>query len=244
MIRALLCDLDDTLFDHAGATRDALAVVQATDAALAGWTLDEFDRRHRVVLEHLHTRVLADEYSVDDARVVRFQRLLADAGELAPDPDRLERLSWAYRHAYEAAWRLVPGAASMLSAARAVGWTPVVVTNNASQEQWLKVERCGLAPLIADMITSEAFGAAKPDPRIMTHAVDCVRGAREHAVVLGDSLSTDVAGARAAGVAVVWFNRWQATVVDATLRTVTALEPAAHVLEAFDRAVADQLASR
>jgi len=49
--RTLLCDLDDTLFDHSGATREALAVVRAQTAAFQRWSLDEFDRHHRVVLE-------------------------------------------------------------------------------------------------------------------------------------------------------------------------------------------------
>jgi putative hydrolase of the HAD superfamily len=78
--RTLLCDLDDTLFDHSGATRDALAVVRASAPAFHAWTLEQFDRHHRVILETLHLQVLAGRWTVEEARVERFRQLLAAVG--------------------------------------------------------------------------------------------------------------------------------------------------------------------
>ena len=134
----LLCDLDDTLFDHSGATRDALAAMRRHTNAFAVWPLDEFDRRHRVVLETLHLEVLAGRYTVEQARVERFRRLLADAGHDERRPDVLDGLSWAYRSAYERAWRMVDGAVPLVAAARARGWRVAIVTNNVTREQVLK----------------------------------------------------------------------------------------------------------
>jgi HAD superfamily hydrolase (TIGR01509 family) len=230
----LLCDLDDTLFDHSGATRDALAAMRRHTNAFAVWPLDEFDRRHRVVLETLHLEVLAGRYTVEQARVERFRRLLADAGHDERRPDVLDGLSWAYRSAYERAWRMVDGAVPLVAAARARGWRVAIVTNNVTREQVLKVERGGLAPHIDALVTSEAFGASKPDPGILWHAIDRVGGTRARALVFGDSLTTDVAGAQAAGLPVVWFNRTGGT---APVPSVTGLTPADAVLEAFATAL-------
>ena len=230
MIRTLLCDLDDTLFDHSGATRDALATVRETTSAFRAWSLNEFDRRHRVVLEALHLEVLAGRWTVEDARVERFRQLLQAAGVDESRAEVLDEISWSYRRAYESAWRMVPGALALAAAVKAAGWQLVIMTNNVVREQQLKVERGGLAPYVDALVTSEEFGASKPDPRIIHHAIDRVQSRPEHAVVFGDSISTDIAGGRAAGVRVVWFNRARVPSPDSTLTEVHALEPVADVM--------------
>ena len=236
MIRTLLCDLDDTLFDHAGATRDALAAVRETTAAFQAWSLDDFDRHHRVVLEALHLEVLAGRSTVEDARVERFRQLLLAVNVDESRADILDGVSWSYRRAYEAAWRMVPGALSLMAVVKAAGWQVVIVTNNVIREQRLKVDRGGLAPYVDVLVTSEEFGASKPDPRIIHHAIERAGSTREHAVMFGDSLSTDIAAGRAAGVRTVWFNRWGAASPDPLLAEVASLEPAADVMRVLSGA--------
>jgi putative hydrolase of the HAD superfamily len=226
--RAVLCDLDDTLFDHSGATRDALAHLRTLSADFERWPLDQFDQRHRVVLESLHLEVLAGQWTIENARIERFRRLLIDAGGDAQSQsvDALERLSLGYRGAYEQAWRLVPGALELARAIKRTGVHLVIVTNNSTREQRLKVERGGLTPFVDVLVTSEEFGASKPDPGIILHALERVGVDREHAVMLGDSLTTDVEASRRAGVRAVWLNRFGATSPDASLAEVTSLEDA------------------
>ena len=236
MIRTLLCDLDDTLFDHAGATRDALAAVRETTVAFQAWSLDDFDRHHRVVLEALHLDVLAGRSTVEDARVERFRQLLLAVNVDESRADVLDGVSWSYRRAYEAAWRMVPGALSLMAVVKAAGWQVVIVTNNVVREQRLKVDRGGLAPYVDVLVTSEEFGACKPDPRIIDHAIERAGSTREHAVMFGDSLSTDIAAGRAAGVRTVWFNRWRAASPDPLLAEVASLEPAADVMRVLSGA--------
>lgn len=231
MTRTLLCDLDDTLFDHSGATRDALAVVRDTTPAFQSWSLAVFDQHHRVVLEALHLEVLAGRWTVEEARVERFRQLLRTAGVEESRGDVLDGVSWGYRRAYEAAWRMIPGAVDLLAAAKAAGWRVAIVTNNVVREQRLKVERGGLTPFVDALVTSEEFGASKPDPRIIHHAIERVGGSAEQSVVFGDSLMTDMAGARAAGVRAVWFNRGGAPSPDPALRQVRTLTPSTDVLQ-------------
>lgn len=222
---AILCDLDDTLFDHAGSTRDALAELRTASPHFERWTLDEFDRRHRLILEELHLEVLAGERTIESARLERFSRLLVEAGadERARAADAVHGLSWGYRAAYERAWRMVPGALALARAIKAAGAHLVIVTNNGHQEQQLKIERGGLAPFVDVLVTSEQFGATKPDPAIMRHALERVGAAPEQAVMFGDSLTTDIEGARRAGVRAVWFNRFGAPSPDPALAEVRSL---------------------
>ena len=84
-VRAVLFDLDDTLFDHSHATEQALARLRRAEPALAAWTSEELQARHGAVLETLHQEVLAGALSIDAAREERFRRLLtaAASSELA-----------------------------------------------------------------------------------------------------------------------------------------------------------------
>ena len=149
----LLCDLDDTLFDHDRATRDSLADLRRSHQVLTCWSLDELDARHRALLETLHVDVLAGRLVIDDARRERFSRLLAQAG--VEDAAAAEEMACRYRTTYAANWHPVPGALELLRAVRAEGHSVVIVTNNNAAEQQLKLERCDIGSCVDVMVTSE-----------------------------------------------------------------------------------------
>ncbi len=213
-VRAVLADLDDTLFDHHHATRAALAVLHADVPAFRVWPREEFEARHAEVLEVMHRAVLAGRQSIESARAERFRRLLESAAQALPAHERAPVdagtsafLAHRYRDHYELAWQPVPGAMALAAAVKRAGLALVIVTNNVTREQQLKLERCGLLPLVDALITSEDVGATKPDTRIFDAALSCAGVHASEAVMVGDSWHTDVVGALAAGVRSVWLNR-------------------------------------
>jgi HAD superfamily hydrolase (TIGR01509 family) len=232
MLRAVLCDLDDTLFDHTRGTRLALAEVRDQEPAFAVWSIDEFDTRHRIVLEEWHQLVLHGLASIDAARVGRFAELLAAAGADRPEARAVD-VAAIYRRQYSTAWYPVAGAPELLAAVKAAGLRIAIVTNNVVVEQRLKLAHCGLEPYVDALVTSEEIGAQKPDVAIFNAALARVGANRSEAVMLGDAWQADVAGARAAGVRPVWFNRLGATSPDASVTELASLEPTAHVLRAL-----------
>ena len=201
---AVLFDLDDTLFDHQHGTREALAVLRRRHACLQRWTVPDLAARHSTLLERLHLEVLAGRLTVDDARQHRFSTLFADADEVVTS-EGAAAISTEYRHAYVAAWRLVPGAFDLLTVLRGrvcVG----IVTNNVVSEQTTKIVSLGIAQLVDVVVISEAVGVHKPDPRIFEMTLDRLGCAAADAVMVGDSWATDIEWARAAGLSAVWFN--------------------------------------
>ena len=80
MIQAVLFDLDDTLFDHRGCARDALAAVQRAHGILQKMSFDALERAHTVFLEQLHAGVMLGRVPLEAARIERFRRLLQFAG--------------------------------------------------------------------------------------------------------------------------------------------------------------------
>ncbi|HVH54825.1 MAG TPA: hypothetical protein VM791_01130, partial [Vicinamibacterales bacterium] len=85
-VRAVLFDLDDTLFDHRHCARAALLGVRATHTCFERYDPADMEASHARILEELHLDVLAGRRNLDAARVERFKRLYSWAGVDA-DPD-------------------------------------------------------------------------------------------------------------------------------------------------------------
>jgi putative hydrolase of the HAD superfamily len=107
-----------------------------------------------------------------------------------------------------------PGALETIAALRRRG-LPVVIVTNSDGHAAENLRDCGIADDVA-VIDSEVVGAAKPEVRIFEAALARAgeelaalgrAGARATDVVhVGDTLSADVAGARAAGITPIHFD--------------------------------------
>jgi HAD superfamily hydrolase (TIGR01509 family) len=204
-LRAVLFDLDDTLFDHEHAARAALMGVHGSHRAFTRLPFDAFERTHARILEELHVQVLAGERGLDDAREERFRRLFVESGARGDD-DQVRATAASYREAYVAARRPVDGALAVLAALKPcvrIG----IVSNNLLAEQQAKIRFCGFDPYVDALVVSEAVGVSKPDPAIFARALEELGCAARDAVMIGDSWAADVEGARAAGIRPIWFNR-------------------------------------
>lgn len=228
---AVLLDLDDTLFDHWACTRAALADLRERFPVLGRVPAAAVEAEHRRLLETLHLQVLAGRMTVDDARVERFRRLLEFAGG-TPDAASPTDVAAAYRAAYLAHWRPVDGALELLEALHGQVLTGIV-TNNVASEQRQKIAACGFGPLLDAVIISEEAGVTKPDPRIFRMALDQLGCQAGETVMIGDAWETDIAGALAAGIRPIWFNRFAAESPNRTVAEVRSLVPSSVVLSAL-----------
>jgi putative hydrolase of the HAD superfamily len=99
-----------------------------------------------------------------------------------------------------------PDASPALAGLRELGLKLIVVSNwDVSLETVL--ERCGLAPLLDDVVSSAAAGARKPDPAIFEVALELAGCQPGEAVHVGDTPEEDVEGARAAGIRALLIDR-------------------------------------
>ena len=107
-----------------------------------------------------------------------------------------------------------------------------LVTNGAPDVQREKLSHTSLASSFDVAIISAEIGVGKPDPRIFEAALTALDLSPESAVMIGDSLARDVAGAHAAGLRAVWIDRGAredmpapAPVPDARVGSLAALRP-------------------
>ncbi len=90
-----------------------------------------------------------------------------------------------------------------LGAQRSLG----LVTNGLSCLQREKITAAGLAARFGAIVVSGEVGYGKPRPEPFLAALDRLAVPPEAAIMVGDSLMRDVAGAHAAGMRAVWVNR-------------------------------------
>jgi len=229
LTRAVLCDLDDTLFDHARATRLALGRLCDAVPEFAAHPFDDLCDRHRALLDTLHLDVLAGRVSIDNARAERFRRLLEGVGG-RDAATRAGDLASGYRAAYETSWYPVAGAVELARALQRAAVPLVIVTNNIVTEQRIKLAHCGLTDLITSLVTSEEVGSIKPDRQIFEEALARAGVEAGDAVMLGDAWSTDIAGALGAGIRAVWLNRDGVVSPDPSVTEIRSLEPTDEVM--------------
>lgn len=201
-VRAVLFDLDDTLFDHRGASRAALAEVHRRHAG--GVDFEAFESHHARILEDLHRDVLEGRRGLDDARRERFRRVFAATGVTLSEADA-DAVAAAYRASYVPSWRAVEGAADLVAAVQRRARV-AVVSNNLIEETRDKLVFCRIASLVDAVVVSGDEGISKPDPRIFSIALERLGVAPAEAVMVGDSWAADIVGAARAGIRPVWFN--------------------------------------
>jgi putative hydrolase of the HAD superfamily len=90
-----------------------------------------------------------------------------------------------------------------------------LLTNGAPDIQGNKIDGSNLASFFETIIISGDLGFGKPDRRIFQLALERLKVAAHEAVMIGDSLNRDVAGARDAGLHTIWINRYHRTLADA-----------------------------
>jgi HAD superfamily hydrolase (TIGR01509 family) len=202
-VRAVLFDLDDTLFDHSAASREALLEVAAA-GVLDGVDPERLIREFALHNATCWTLAAAGELPLDDLRVERFRRTLAALGLAGVDQAAVSGL---YLTAYAARSPAeVPGARALVHRLLARG--PVgIVTNGFPDLVEGKLRTLGLFGVVDPVLVADRIELMKPRPHAFAAAVERLRLPPQDVLFVGDSLSADVGGARAAGLRPCWFDR-------------------------------------
>ena len=200
--RWLLFDADNTLFDF-----DAAEEFAVTQTLLAyGLPADaETKGRYRAINVVLWAAFDRGEISQEELVVERFARFLKEM-ERAGDPAEWNDF---YLHRLAEGSALLPGAEE-LCRKLASRYVLALATNGVPFVQHARLAAAPIGALFDGRVyISGELGCRKPERAFFDRALEDLgaAGAREGALVIGDSLSSDIQGARNAGLDSVWFNR-------------------------------------
>ena len=84
-----------------------------------------------------------------------------------------------------------------------------IISNGFKEVQYYKFEHSGLASFFTHALISEEVGSNKPQPGIFQIALERNGITADEAVMIGDSYSSDIAGAKAAGIDQIWIHEGQ-----------------------------------
>ena len=133
--------------------------------------------------------------------VNRFVDFLKETG-LSGDPEEMNRVYFDFLAQGGATY---PGAIELLEALSAQ-YEIYIITNGNAVSSKNRLERSGLLPFVKDIFVSETVGVGKPDKRYFDYvAAHIPNYAPEQALVIGDSMSSDILGAHNAGLHSLWY---------------------------------------
>ncbi|MDW3214858.1 MAG: YjjG family noncanonical pyrimidine nucleotidase [Ilumatobacteraceae bacterium] len=195
----LLFDLDHTLLDSHESERLAYA---HTMAAIGLADPDDHFDRYVTINQAMWVAVEAGDLQPSEVRHRRFERFIAEVGVDA-DP---HAMADAFVFGLGNFGELYEGAHGVLETL-AAQHTLAMITNGLSEVQRARIERLGLADYFHTVIISSEVGVTKPRREIFDLAFAGLGNPGiENALMIGDSLTSDIAGGRNAGIDTCWYN--------------------------------------
>jgi len=193
----LLMDADMTIYDFHAAEREALQCVLDR--------LNITDPQAPAVYSRINAQCWADLekglITQDELRVRRFRELAEHYG-IEADMNEVPQL---FVEALSHQSPLLPGAKEAVEELAKI--VPIaIVTNGIPYVQHGRFDKSEIRPFIKELVISGEEGFFKPDPRLIEVALKKMNCARERALMVGDSLGSDILGAQRAGVDACWFN--------------------------------------
>jgi YjjG family noncanonical pyrimidine nucleotidase len=196
----ILFDADNTLFDYYKSEGEALR------RAFASFGLpytDDILPIYKEVNDPLWKRFERGEIQADFIRDYRFELLLKKLGQVGDS----RALNEAYLEALGAQTQEMEGARETVEALEG-RYMMGIVTNGLSTVQRKRFSLSPLARFFPVIIVSEETGFTKPDPAIFEAALSKMGSPpKERVLMVGDSLSADIAGAIASGIDSCWVDR-------------------------------------
>ncbi|WP_328438394.1 HAD family hydrolase [Streptomyces sp. NBC_00457] len=202
-IRAVVWDVDDTLFDYTTADRAGMRAHLVAEGLLGGdESVEQALVRWREVTDRQWARFAAGEASFEGQRRDRVRVFL---GEELTDA---EADAWFLRYIahYEAAWALFPDVLPVLDAL-AASHRHAVLSNSSLTVQDRKLRVLGVHDRFETILCAAELGVSKPEAGAFHAACEALDLAPRHVAYVGDHPEIDGQGAAEAGLLSVWIDR-------------------------------------
>jgi putative hydrolase of the HAD superfamily len=197
-VKAVVFDLDDTLFDH---TTSATNAIQAWVPALGVTYSADLIRQWFEIERRNFDGWLAGRLTHQGQRRGRLLEFLPLIGRPVPGTDdELDEIFAGYLKFYRQNWAAFPDARPALEVARSNGWRIGVLTNGSTPQQNAKLAAIGLAGFIDVVSTSESLGFSKPAVEAYHLTCEALGVDPADTLMIGDNFELDVVAARAAGL--------------------------------------------
>ena len=201
-LKAVIFDVDDTLFDRDRAQREILRamvrehpqIFQGIDEEVAAKAFLESDR---ITFEEFKT--------ANPAEISRLKRSKTFLNMLGLSEEHSDKITDMYVNAYPLINVPVAGAVPLVTELSRK-FSLAVASNGLPDVQYKKLETLGIKHFFGCIILSGELGIGKPDPRIFWEAASILGHKPKECLYVGDAYEADVIGANRARMKSCWFN--------------------------------------
>ena len=217
--KAIFIDIDDTLLDYIPCRREAFLAAMPEHPEYFDIFFQISGRLFSEAKHGLHT--------IADVMELYPKEFIATVGY---PPEAVEPFKQSFRAAWGKTHVLVPEAKETLETLCKRGYRLFAASNSFGHLQRSRLAYAGLLPYFEDTYISMDIGYDKPDIRFYLEALRR-SGLQPHEVLMvGDSMTTDVLGAQAAGLDTCYFCRQQETAPVHQVRTIARLSELLDIL--------------
>lgn len=199
MIKTVLFDLDDTIFDFKMSERLALTKtllklrIEPKDYIISQYSKYNISQWKRLEL---------GEITREEVKVNRY-RLLFDEFGIDASP---ELATAVYEENLAVGHYFIDGAVDMLESIYKT-YDLYLVSNGAKKVQDGRLADANISHFFKDIFISEVVGHEKPSIEFFNYCFERIPSFnKENTIIIGDSLSSDIKGGIHAGIKTMWFN--------------------------------------
>ena len=199
MIKYILFDLDETIFDFPKAERAAISEVMLKIGITPS---EENIRRYSEINRECWDALERGEFTRERIVVLRFERFLSEQGSDF-SPKEAQKM---YVAALGAQHHFIDGAEELLSLL-SEKYELYAVTNGLYAVQTRRIKDSRLDRFFKGYFISEEIGFSKPRKEFFDLAFSKIDGfERDKAIIIGDSLMSDILGGKNAGIRTCHYN--------------------------------------
>ena len=198
--RFLLFDLDHTLLDFESAEETALTqMLEDMNFPDVQAFKDYYKPMNQGLWKDLEQKKISKKNLINSRFAIAFAHFGRDVDG--------EEMALRYQDYISQQGQTFPGAEDLLAKLVERGYQLYGATNGVTAIQQGRLKQSAITPYFKEIFISEQLGTQKPEVAFYEKIGNLIPGfAKEQALMIGDSLTADIAGGNASGIDTVWYN--------------------------------------
>ena len=210
MIKAIIFDIDNTLYDYDSANAAAIDALRQYTRINFGWNSDETDKKIKAAYSRIQNEI-GPKAAIHN-RLIRYQRILETNG-LPLYPHALEMYDLYWDTLINSA-KVFDGVDFALAQLKKEGYVLGVGTNMTSVIQFRKLTKFELLKYFDFIVTSEEADCEKPQKELFLKCAIKAGYDPSSCLYVGDSLIHDILASEEIGFQTLWFRPTKAPLAE------------------------------